>query len=108
MGDGNSYHHKEAQVKIQCEDCHFDKLPETVKYSSLDPESVKITDLKKVSDASSRFVVKNKSGIVLTNVFLSENDTAFLIGKNTGKVHALKATCKRKNSNKEGNVRQSH
>ncbi len=91
MGDGNSYHHKEAQVKIQCKDCHFDKLPETVKYSSLDPESVKITDLKKVSDASSRFVVKNKSGIVLTNVFLSENDTAFLIGKNTGKVHALKA-----------------
>ena len=91
MGDGNTYHHKEAQVKIQCEDCHFNKLPDTKKYAELDLESVKITDLKKISTPGSRFIIKNKSNIALTNVFLSEKDTAFLIAKNTGKIHPLNA-----------------
>ncbi len=91
MGDDNSYHHKETQVKIQCEDCHFNKPPETKKYAELDKESVKIADLKKNSTPASRFVVKSKSGIAMTNVFLNENDTAFLVGKNSGKIHPLKA-----------------
>lgn len=91
MGDGNAYHHKETQVKILCEDCHFNEVPKTISYSSLDKESMKIVDLKKITANSSRFVVKRKSGIALTNVFLSKGDTAFLIGKNSGKVHPLKA-----------------
>jgi len=42
MGDGKAYAHKEEQVMIRCEDCHFTQSPSLISYPDLDSESKKI------------------------------------------------------------------
>ncbi|MEZ5082938.1 MAG: hypothetical protein R2750_05760 [Bacteroidales bacterium] len=88
MGDGNIYLHKEHAVKIRCEDCHFDDEPNTLTYAQLDAESKKIFDLRKFAHAEKKMIIGSESGIALINTYL-ENDSAFLVGKNTGKIHPL-------------------
>jgi hypothetical protein len=88
MGDGNTYMHEEQAVKILCSDCHFSKLPETIKYEQLDYESKKIYDLRKPVHAGNPMIAGSASGIALINTYIADN-TAYLSGKNTGKVYTM-------------------
>jgi quinol-cytochrome oxidoreductase complex cytochrome b subunit len=91
MGDGKLYAHEEQQVKIKCEDCHFDKLPETMEFSELDNESKLIFSLKGWDSEGRRFIKGGESGIALVNTFVDDNDSAFMIGKNSGNIFKLNA-----------------
>ena len=88
MGDGISYLHEEQAVKILCEDCHFKVRPETVSYNQLDSAMLKIFDLRKYDHIEKEMIKGKDSEVALMNTYF-ENDTAFLVGKNSGKVHPL-------------------
>jgi len=88
MGDGKLYAHEEQQVKIGCEDCHFEKLPATISYDRLDYESKKIVNLKGWNNNSRKFIKGKESGIALINTIV-RGDSAVLVGKNSGKIHKL-------------------
>lgn len=83
MGDGNLYPHKEFQVKVRCEDCHFRGTPNTISTSSLDQESGKIAQLRKYP-ADRQFLVFEKSGKAMLNTFMKDDGKKWLIAKNSG------------------------
>ncbi len=89
MGDGNIYLHKEAQVKIKCDDCHFEEIPATTTIEELDNESNKIFELKKNNREDERFIVGEKSGFPLLNTFVTQEDSVYMVGKITGNKHPL-------------------
>ena len=84
MGDGNLYMHEEFQVKIRCEDCHFDHQPRTLAFEDLDAETRKILDLRGYS-RNVDFLEIEKSGMGMVNAFADENGDRWLISKNSGK-----------------------
>jgi len=92
MGDNNNYSHKEQQVKILCEDCHLKEKAKTktIDFSDIDLETQKIIELRKY-DTSSKFLV-SKSGMVLPNVYLSDNGQIVLISKINNKLLYPKKT----------------
>ncbi len=81
MGDGNLYAHQEDAVTVQCIDCHFLSEVKTVGFSELSASEQRIVRLRKM-DKNHQFVTVNESKKVLLNV-IKENNTAFLITKNT-------------------------
>ena len=88
MGDGVSYLHEEQAVKTRCEDCHFENNPNTVTYSELDSAMIKIFDLRKYDHIDKKMIKAKDSEVTLMNTFF-ENDTAWMVGKNSGKIHPL-------------------
>ncbi|MBN2175800.1 MAG: DUF4405 domain-containing protein [Bacteroidales bacterium] len=88
MGDGTIYLHEEQAVKIRCEDCHLTERPHMSNYDQLDAESRKIFDLRKFEHQDKPMIREKESMITLINTFY-ENDTAFMIGKNSGKLHIM-------------------
>jgi hypothetical protein len=88
MGDGNLYHHEEQAVKIRCEDCHFETKPKTVSYNQLDSAMLKIFDLRKYAHIDKKMIRGMDSELTLMNTYFKD-DTAFLVGKNSGKTHPL-------------------
>jgi len=91
MGEGKTYYHKEDQVKILCEDCHFSHAPKTIQRDQLDQESLKLLELRKDTLKNKRFLVTGKSGHALVNTFVKGQDSVFLVGKNSGKIFPLKS-----------------
>lgn len=85
MGDGNLYFHKELQVKIRCEDCHFKENPETVTIAGLDQETSKILRLRNYPE-DRKFLVVEKSGKAMVNTFVDEDGKKWLVSKNSEKV----------------------
>lgn len=83
MGDGNFYLHKEFQVKVQCEDCHFEDTPKTTTVSALDQESGKIAQLRNYP-TDRHFLVYRKSAKALLNTFVDDDGKKWLISKNSG------------------------
>ena len=81
MGDGNLYAHKEQQVKIQCEDCHFVKAERSKPYDELDPESKKIVDLRNLKIDGAKFLLTEKGNYPLINTFLQSGEEPFLLTK---------------------------
>jgi len=88
MGDGNLYHHEEQAVKTRCDDCHFTNLTNTTTYAELDSAMLKIFDLRKYDHINKKMIKGKVSEVALMNTFF-ENDTAWMVGKNSGKVHPL-------------------
>jgi hypothetical protein len=88
MGDGNLYLNKEQAVKIRCEDCHFNTKPETVNYQQLDSAMFKIFDLRKYDHADKEMIKGMSSEVALMNTYF-EDDTAWMVGKNSRIVHPL-------------------
>jgi len=88
MGDGKSYFHEEAALKVMCEDCHSNSSPKTIAYENLDIETRNLYDLRKF-DFSNREMIIGSSGQVMVNVF-TENGERKMIGKNSKKIHPLK------------------
>jgi hypothetical protein len=81
MGDGNLYAHKEEQVKIRCEDCHFSERPKTKVYQELDAESKKIIASRKWQVDDLDFIIGSESGLPLVNVWLDKNGQAYMRAK---------------------------
>lgn len=88
MGDGNLYHHKEEQVKIACDDCHFYGSAETVPLAGLDHEASKIAFLRGYDRQEYPFLRSRKSGLAMVNTFV-KGPGAFLNGKNNSEVYPL-------------------
>ena len=104
MGDGILHQHKEDQMQVQCEDCHFSGSPKTVKIADLDFESSKIIEIRKFSIKSEEYLTLKKSGKPITNSFIDSEGTAHLISKNMDKLLPLKppsATCSQGNVHNE-------
>lgn len=93
MGDGNTYLHKEEQVMISCDDCHFSVTPTTKNISSIDQESRKILELLGWED-DSILMVAGSGGYPLVNTRIAGDGSAMLILKKTGKVLPMKAPAK--------------
>ncbi len=90
MGDGKMYAHEENQTKIRCEDCHFSNKPETITFDKMDYESLKIVRLRNLEINNRKFLITKKDSIPLINTYVAQNDSIYLIGKNTKKVFPLK------------------
>ncbi|MEN8192025.1 MAG: cytochrome b N-terminal domain-containing protein [Bacteroidota bacterium] len=85
MGDGESYAHQEEQSKIMCEDCHFTHSPNYVNNSDLDSESKKIAKIRGFDFPERKYLITKKDSIPLINTFIEEDNTPYLIGKNSKK-----------------------
>ena len=69
MGDGNLYAHKEQQVIIRCEDCHFFESPGTLNYQQLDNESKKIIAQRKWPAEGLHYLAGLNNGHALVNAW---------------------------------------
>jgi len=85
MGDGQKYIHEEFQVKIRCEDCHFEGRASTISADQLDKETYKILQLRQYPQ-DRQFLVIQKSGNALVNTFLDDLENPWLVTKNSGKL----------------------
>ena len=83
MGDGVFHSHKEGQVKIACEDCHSNELPEIASIKDIDFESRKILEIKGW-DTIDHKVIIGKSGFAIVNSFVTDNENPLLIANNSG------------------------
>jgi hypothetical protein len=91
MGDGHAYLQQHDAVKVRCADCHFSGEPGTVDWSGLDEEDRKIMAIRGLQHAGHRFVVGEESGLPIWNLWVDDRKQPFLVGKNTGEKHPLKA-----------------
>ena len=110
MGDGTLYAHEEDQVDIQCSDCHFDGEPRLLEPHQLDNESAIIASLRFENSAGKKYLATQKRNNPLINTWY-KNDTAFLIGKNSKKVFAMKppaGVCSRDNVHSNLNCTSCH
>ena len=89
MGDGNLYAHEEDQEDVQCNDCHFRGKPRLLEPHQLDNESAIIAALRFENTAGKKYLATKKRNRPLINTWYN-HDTAFLIGKNSMKVFAMK------------------
>ncbi len=78
MGDGNLYAHKEEQVRIRCEDCHFTYKPETIRYQEFDAESKKIISQRKWQVEGIDFIICESAGKPLVNTWIDKSGMAIL------------------------------
>jgi hypothetical protein len=91
MGDGKLYAHKEEQVKIRCEDCHFLEQPDLLGYQDLDAESKKIISQRNWQMENTRFIVGSESGLPMVNAWIDSNGQAFMKIKLRDTLFALKS-----------------
>ncbi len=91
MGDGTLYMHEEDQVKISCEDCHFERQPGLLTYANLDAETQKILQLKGIDEDNASFLPLNNTGRLIWNSKVFHDGDPVLIGKVSGKEHSLNA-----------------
>jgi hypothetical protein len=89
MGDGNLYAHKEEQVKIRCEDCHFTGRRRTLIYEDLDTESKKIIAQRQWKTANISFLTGHSSGLPLVNAWSDSAGNSFMRTKLRDSVFAL-------------------
>lgn len=89
MGDGNVYHHKEQQVKIRCEDCHFASSPMLQSLDGLDQETKTIMEVRKFYPVRGKVLLGKVSGVSYPNTGINTNDSLYLVSKNSGKIHPL-------------------
>jgi hypothetical protein len=110
MGDGQKYAHEEQAVTLQCSDCHYKERPETVAFDKLDTESKLVFTHRDYSHDDKQILVAKKDKHPLVNTYI-ENDKAYLIGKNDGKIHEIKPqseVCSRDNAHKDVSCSTCH
>ena len=83
MGDGQSYEHKEQQLQVSCNDCHFRGEPQTVSAEDLDYESKKIAELSGTFGKGKRYLKIKNSGRPLVNTFINISGKPQLVTKLT-------------------------
>ena len=88
MGDGNYYMHKEDQVMIRCEDCHFTELPELRYRDGLDAETLKIMQVKGFA-GTGPFLPLGSSGRIMWNTGINQDGEPIMLAKENGRQHPL-------------------
>lgn len=91
MGDGINYAHKEESVKSECEDCHSSSNTSTIDFNRMDSESRKIIKLRNLFVPGRRYILQNRTGIPLVNVFLGKNGKKMMRNKNKDTIYKLKS-----------------
>ena len=91
MGNGNRYLHEEDAVSLQCSDCHSKEKPNTIPYDSLDRESLLVFLHRDYKHSDKEIIAVKEDGHPLVNTFVDSTGNAFLISKNDGSLHPLKA-----------------
>ncbi|MBU2652174.1 MAG: hypothetical protein KKA81_14695 [Bacteroidetes bacterium] len=86
MGDGTFYLHKEEQLKVACEDCHYSGAPRVV--ANIDAESQKIMQLRGWESGSWTMLL-SKSGYPMVNTRIDADGNSYLILKNSGNILPL-------------------
>ena len=95
MGDGNIYMHKEDAVKVQCDDCHTQKVKRQAKIEDTDQESRLIAWLRNYKVEDVNVVLTQKSGHVLINTRVEENGNLLkMIKKSDGSLVLMKPPAK--------------
>ncbi len=98
MGDGKRYQHQENQQDVACADCHT-STPDTISPLQLDGESAIIVGLRFGNIAGRKLIRTKKHKVPLINTYV-QNDSVFIIGKNSKQVYYAKppsANCERDN-----------
>ncbi len=98
MGDGTFYMHEEDQVKISCEDCHFDQQPNLISWTAMDAETQKILQTRGIDWGGDSFLPLGNTERLIWNSRITADGKAVLLGKVSGKEHPLNAPadiCKR-------------
>ena len=91
MGDGRTYVHEEDALEVACEDCHVAGIARTLGWDELDEESRRIVRLRSDEEPKDRrFLIAERSGLALVNVFGGADGEPVLEGKLSGKRHRLK------------------
>jgi hypothetical protein len=90
MGDGKTYLHQENAVKIACADCHFKEEPQTISYEELDAESYLVWLHREYDHKDRKMLKKKNGGEPLINTYIDDENKAFLIGKENGKLFPIK------------------
>ncbi len=91
MGDGRTHVHEEDALEVTCEDCHVAGIARTLGWEELDEESRTIVRLRMDEEPKDRrFLVAERSGLALVNVFAGEDGEPVLEGKLSGRRHPLK------------------
>jgi len=103
MGDGNTYDHKEHQVKISCENCHSDKL-EFISINEIDFETKKILSLRDATKSIKQLLVIKGTKIPYTNKIQIENGKTFFFTKNSNRKLELKKPLPECTSNAHKNL----
>ncbi len=91
MGDGHLYAHKEDQLKVTCEDCHFTGIAASLPLDSLDSESLKIVKLRKWDEKGKAFLKTKTGGYPLPNAWLDLNGKPVLASKNGDTTYQLRS-----------------
>ncbi len=99
MGDGMLHTHKESQMQLACEDCHFPGKAQSIHVSELDFENQKIIELKKYTQKY--FLKISKNGKAIPNTFIDEDGKPQLISKVSGEIFPLNPPSPRFTKDKE-------
>jgi hypothetical protein len=111
MGDGNVYAHKEDQVKIRCEDCHFSERPAIKVYEALDAESKKIIAQRKWQTEGINYLTVSSGGYPLLNAWIETSGKAILRSKSKDTMYVIKppaGKCSQGNAHKALSCESCH
>jgi hypothetical protein len=78
MGDGQLFAHKEEQLKIRCEDCHFSGKAKTGRYPDFNAESKKIIRQRGWMPGDSSYILTSANSLPLINCWLDDEGNAVL------------------------------
>ncbi|MGE5356751.1 MAG: hypothetical protein ACM3PT_10990 [Deltaproteobacteria bacterium] len=95
MGDSNIYNHSSEAVKIACTDCHPEGKFNTINFMDIDIISNLDIAARKYTLQSEEYIVTKNQNIPLVNTYFDKNNNAFLISKNSRKMHRLNKTPKK-------------
>lgn len=110
MGDGNYYMHKEDQVMIGCEDCHFNNMPDLKYHDDLDAETLKILQLKGFGGPGP-FLPLGNSGRLIWNSGVNPQGEPVMYAKTDGRQHPLSppsAICSRGEAHSDLSCQSCH
>ncbi|GAB4313443.1 MAG: hypothetical protein Kow00127_04470 [Bacteroidales bacterium] len=89
MGNGEHYSRQSEALRIQCTDCHREKVLSTGKAGRLGQEESKIYRLRGFEHPKEDIVTRQKDEQPLINV-LATDTGIYLIGKQSGEIHPVK------------------
>ncbi|WP_372793645.1 hypothetical protein, partial [Lutibacter sp.] len=111
MGTGKKYSHAEQAVTLKCADCHFKEKPNTIKYDSLDTESLLVFLHRDYKHQDKEMIAVKKDNHPLVNTFIDSLGNAFLISKKDGALHSLNPQseiCSKDNAHKNVSCATCH
>ena len=89
MGDGTLYMHEEDAVKISCEDCHFNGVPNSIDKTELSARDKRIYGYRNYQHSTMLLTKKDSSAII--NSVVDSEGKSLLKSKFSDAIHLLSA-----------------